>query len=189
MWAEGSSLIKSNLLIASSSITLSATSICFYFWCVKNTVTPGTVWCHHCDLCQDASSFFQLFIMGGGLFAFISYDHIVLSISKVFSAYWDVTYILSLSSCHKVMFASFATPWTVACQAPLSMRFLGKNTGAGCHAISFSRGSSQPRDLTYISCIGWRILYCRATREALCEQFYPPLFCNINTRSMWFFQN
>ena len=65
MWAEGSSLIKSNLLIASSSITLSATSICFYFWCVKNTVTPGTVWCHHCDLCQDASSFFQLFIMGG----------------------------------------------------------------------------------------------------------------------------
>ena len=188
MWAEGSSLIKSNLLIASSSITLSATSICFYFWCVKNTVTPGTVWCHHWFV-PRCKQIFSIVYNWGGLFAFISYDHIVLSISKVFSAYWDVTYILSLSSCHKVMFDSFATPWTVARQAPLSMRFLGKNTGAGCHAISFSRGSSQPRDLTYISCIGWTILYCRATRGALCEQFYPPLFCNINTRSMWFFQN
>ena len=30
--------------------------------------------------------------------------------------------------------------------------------------ISFSRESSQPRDQTYISCIGRRILYHRATR-------------------------
>ena len=27
----------------------------------------------------------------------------------------------------------FATPWTAACQAPLSMVFSGKNTGLGCH--------------------------------------------------------
>ena len=33
-------------------------------------------------------------------------------------------------------------------------------------AISFSRGSSQPRDWTYISCIGRKILYCWATGEA-----------------------
>ena len=26
-----------------------------------------------------------------------------------------------------------ATPWTVACQAPLSVGFSGKSTGAGCH--------------------------------------------------------
>ena len=29
----------------------------------------------------------------------------------------------------------FATPWTVACQAPLSMNSPGKNTGVGCHDL------------------------------------------------------
>ena len=29
----------------------------------------------------------------------------------------------------------FATPWTVACQAALSMRSPGKNTGVGCHSL------------------------------------------------------
>ena len=29
----------------------------------------------------------------------------------------------------------FATPWAVAHQAPLSMRFPGKNTGVGCHFL------------------------------------------------------
>ena len=35
-----------------------------------------------------------------------------------------------------------ATPWTVACQAPLSMRLPKQNTGVGCAAISFPRASS-----------------------------------------------
>ena len=29
----------------------------------------------------------------------------------------------------------FATPWTVAGQAPLSVGFSGKKTGVGCHAF------------------------------------------------------
>ena len=33
-------------------------------------------------------------------------------------------------------------------------------------AISFSRGSSQPRDQTHISCISKQVLYDWATREA-----------------------
>ena len=33
--------------------------------------------------------------------------------------------------------------------------------------ISFSRESSQPRDWTYVSCIGRQVLYWWATREAL----------------------
>jgi len=33
-------------------------------------------------------------------------------------------------------------------------------------AISFYRGSSQPRDLTHISCIGRQILYHLTTKEA-----------------------
>ena len=36
-------------------------------------------------------------------------------------------------------------------------------------AISYSRGSSQPRDQTCVSCIGRQILYHWATREAPCR--------------------
>ena len=36
---------------------------------------------------------------------------------------------------HLVMFDSFKTPWTVACQAPLFMGFPSKNTGLGCHFL------------------------------------------------------
>ena len=34
-------------------------------------------------------------------------------------------------------------------------------------AISFSRGSSQPRDQTHVPCIGRQVLYHQATREEL----------------------
>ena len=56
---------------------------------------------------------------------------------------------------------SFVTQWSVAHQVPLSMKFPGKNTGGV--AISFSRGSSWPRDWTHISCTGRQNLYHWAT--------------------------
>ena len=70
-----------------------------------------------------------------------------------------------------------ATPWTVACQASLSMqecwkkwkRTLLQNTGEV--VISCSRGSSQPMDETCVSCIFWVgrwIPYRCATWEARC---------------------
>ena len=40
----------------------------------------------------------------------------------------------------------FVTPWTVVGQAPLSLGFLGQNTGMGCHALL--QGSSQLRNQT-----------------------------------------
>ena len=46
----------------------------------------------------------------------------------------------------------FATPWTIACQAPLSMGFFQAKI-LDQVAISSSKGSSQPRDQTSISCI------------------------------------
>ena len=46
----------------------------------------------------------------------------------------------------------FATPWTVAHQSPLSMRFFFTEEYWSV-AISFSRGSSQPRNQTYVSCV------------------------------------
>ena len=51
-----------------------------------------------------------------------------------------------------------ATPWTVACQAPLSMGILQAGI-LEWFAISYSKGSSQPRDQTqvsWISCITGR---------------------------------
>ena len=50
----------------------------------------------------------------------------------------------------------FATPWTVVCQAPLSMGIL-QATMLEWIAMTFSRGSSQPRDhthISYVSCTG-----------------------------------
>ena len=43
---------------------------------------------------------------------------------------------------------TLGTPWTVACQAPLSMDSPGKNTGVGCHAFlqgMFPTQGSNPR--------------------------------------------
>ena len=53
----------------------------------------------------------------------------------------------------------FATPWTVACQVPLSMGFSRQESWRG---LPSSRGFSRPRDwahVSYISCIGrWVLL-------------------------------
>ena len=38
--------------------------------------------------------------------------------------------VKSLQSC-----LTLAAPWTIARQAPLSMKFSGKNTGVGCRAL------------------------------------------------------
>ena len=59
-------------------------------------------------------------------------------------------------------FQLIATPWTVACQAPLSMEFFRQEYWSG--AIPFSGGSSQPRDWTQISCIAGRFFTVWATR-------------------------
>ena len=51
-----------------------------------------------------------------------------------------------------VVSASFVNPWSVACQAPLSMGFFQAKMLEWV-AISSSRGSPQPRDQTCVSCI------------------------------------
>ena len=56
-------------------------------------------------------------------------------------------------------------------------------------AISFSRGSFQLRDQTWVSCIGRQILYCWASREALfCSRDRRLLnWCLIGCRGLSFF--
>ena len=63
----------------------------------------------------------------------------------------------------------FATPLTVAHQAPLSMGILQARILEWA-AIPISRGSSQPRDWTWVSCIEDRFFTSWATR-AISQQF------------------
>ena len=67
---------------------------------------------------------------------------------------------------------TFATPWTVACQGPLSMGILQARMMEWV-ASSFSRGSSQPRNRTRVSCIAGRCFTNWAAREA--EQYLAEL--------------
>ena len=66
---------------------------------------------------------------------------------------------LVTKSCPTLLWA----PWIVAHQAPLPMGF--SRHILEWVAISFSRGSSPPRDWTCICYVGWQILYRWATRE------------------------
>ena len=56
-------------------------------------------------------------------------------------------------------------PWTVAHQAPLFMGILQARIQEWV-AISFSRGSSLPRDWTWVSCIKGRFFTVWPSREA-----------------------
>ena len=57
----------------------------------------------------------------------------------------------------------FATPWTVAHQAPLSTRSPRQNTGVGYHFLL--QGIFPTRDRTHVSCTDRWILYHWATWE------------------------
>ena len=84
--------------------------------------------------------------------------------AKLHSFYgWVVFHCVCVCVCACACFSHvplFATLWTIAQQAPLSMGILQARILEWVVAISYSRGSSWPRDGTctfYVSCIGrWR---------------------------------
>ena len=59
----------------------------------------------------------------------------------------------------------FATPWTVALQAPLSMEFSRQEYWSGLHCPSL-KGSSQPMGQTQVTSIAGGFFTIWATREA-----------------------
>ena len=64
-------------------------------------------------------------------------------------------FTLSLWSACSVMFDSFVTAWTIACQAPL-VHGISQGRILEWVTIFFSRGSSRPRDQTHVSWLaGW----------------------------------
>ena len=94
-------------------------------------------------------------------------------IVNVVLLYPSLAYYLTYSR-YKIVFNHvwlFATPWTVAHQAPLSVGFFRQEYWSGL-TFPFSRGSSQPvfpwdwAHVSCVSCIGRWILYCWTIREA-----------------------
>ena len=86
--------------------------------------------------------------------------------------YWDThTHIHTHTHTHThcahslIQVQLFVTPWTVALQAPLSMGILQTRILKWIVRPS-SRGSSQPRNWTQVSCIAGRFFTIWATREA-----------------------
>ena len=75
-----------------------------------------------------------------------------------------------------------ATPWTVACQAPLSMKFPSKNTGVGCHSLLQGVFPTE----------GWNLglLHCRQILNPLSHQGSPTqtiplsLLCTLTLKHM-----
>ena len=70
---------------------------------------------------------------------------------------------------------SFATPWTVALQAPLFNRISQARTLEWV-ANSFSRGSFPHRDRTWVSHIAGRFFTIFATREAAYDDLFSLIF-------------
>ena len=84
-----------------------------------------------------------------------------------FTIFWNMLKLMSIESVKvKVKSRSrlrlFATPWTVAYQAPQD--FPGKNTGVGCHFLLQEVFLTQGLNLGLLHCRP--ILYHLATREA-----------------------
>ena len=73
----------------------------------------------------------------------------------------------------------FVTPWTVTCQAPLSMGFFQARMLEWI-AISFSKGSSWPRDWTLVPCISRQII----TEPPEKPHVYTCNMYNLNQRSL-----
>ena len=74
--------------------------------------------------------------------------------------------VLNHVSCARL----FATLWTVACQAPLSIGFSRQEYWSGL-PFPFSSGSSRPRDQTCVSCIAGGFLTAEPPGEA-CPVLY-----------------
>ena len=100
---------------------------------------------------RTSISFFKLIFIGVELL-----DH-----AGLVSALQQSESLILLLFRRSVMSRLFATPWTAAHQAPLSMGILQARILAWV-AVPFSRGSSRPRDRTgvsSVSCIGRWVLY------------------------------
>ena len=67
------------------------------------------------------------------------------------SMWWEMVHACMLG-CVQL----FVTPWTVACQAPLSMNSPGKDTGVGCHFLLQGIFLTQASNLRLLCLLHWQ---------------------------------
>ena len=108
----------------------------------------------HCDYYR------VLFLLGGDQ----TLTGEKMTVGKISGNLWCFPCVCAWSVA-SVVSNSFVTPWTVACQALLSLEILQTRI-LWCVAISFSRESAKPRQQTCGSSVGRRILSHWATWEA-----------------------
>ena len=82
--------------------------------------------------------------------------------------HWPVNSWQLSPQCVCSVLCDFATPWTVAHKAPLSLEF-SKARILDWVVTSFSRGSSPPRDWTLVSSIAGRFFTTWVIRESTCS--------------------
>ena len=80
----------------------------------------------------------------------------------------------------------FATPWAIACQAPLSMGFSGKNTGVGCCSLLQRIFPTQGLNPGLLCLLQWQALTTSATWEALLWDPRAPVLQNNMFSYCWF---
>ena len=98
--------------------------------------------------------------------------------SAASSGIWD-SFLLLFSRFSRVQL--FATPWTVACQAPLFVGFPRQEFWSGLPFLTLG-GSSQPRDQTCVSHTAGRLFTIWATREVLTPKLLGLL---VEFSSLW----
>ena len=89
----------------------------------------------------------------------------------IFKFYWNIVYLLCFCCTaewlsYTYLYTSYFLLWRLLCPCDSP----GKNTGVV--AIPFSRGSSQPRDRTWVSRIAAELFTIWATRESLPYPFF-----------------
>jgi len=93
----------------------------------------------------------------------------------IFKFYWNTVYLLCFCCIaewlsYTYLYTSYFPLWRLLCPCDSP----GKNTGVV--AIPFSRGSSQPRDRTWVSRIAAELFTIWATRESLPYPFFSHSF-------------
>ena len=100
--------------------------------------------------------FFLLLFLSYILWDFVNQAHSNLELFVYSGEYLNT--LFSLCVCVQLFshVQLFATPWTVACQASLSMEFYRQETAVGCHFLLQSIFPTQESKLYLVSCIAGR---------------------------------
>ena len=118
-------------------------------------------------------------------FSMFMYDTVGLHILCLLSVFFLSVFWLHCSACCCLVVQSCPTLWDpMDCSLPASsIHGISQARTLEWVAISFFRGSSRPRDQTWVSCIGKRILYPWATKILVPQPGMEPVALAVEAQS------